>query len=187
MRSLSTAPHPRGGRQGRAQGRDPVAGGTDHETRVHSGAHLLRGNAHQRSVGHDGRALHQKVRVVKQSICCQTPQRKCSADILPPPCTHSSVSWTEESPRTGKQYGSRGENSGKWHHLCTPEYRLGQIYKFFINSSKSEHPNYNAITHNFDFCLLQLASAVNFADRSLSHVAPACWPTGNEVPNSQAS
>ena len=57
LRSLSPAAHPRGGRQGRAQGRDPVAGGTDHEARVQARAHLLRGNAHQRSVGHDGRAL----------------------------------------------------------------------------------------------------------------------------------
>ena len=53
-------------------------------------------------------------------------------------------------------------------------------------SSKREHPKYDDITHNYDFCLLQLSSAIDFADRRLLHVTPACWPTGNVVPNSQA-
>ena len=40
------------------------------------------------------------------------------------------------------------------------------------------HPQYNrGNPPNYDFQLIQLSSAVNFADSRLSHVYPACWPT----------
>ena len=40
------------------------------------------------------------------------------------------------------------------------------------------HPSYNnGDPPNYDFQLIELSSAVNFADSRLSHVYPACWPS----------
>jgi len=45
-------------------------------------------------------------------------------------------------------------------------------------SQRINHPQYNnGSPPNYDFQLIELEEAVNFADPRLSHVYPACWPT----------
>merc|ERR1712117_483023 len=43
----------------------------------------------------------------------------------------------------------------------------------------TDHPNYNDNTMDYDFSLLKLPNAVNFA--SFPDIFPACWPTRDEV------
>jgi hypothetical protein len=57
--------------------------------------------------------------------------------------------------------------------------------------SKTDHPNYSNSTFQYDFSILQLSGSVNFADLSLSHVSPICWPiakaaVGADVSGNQA-
>merc|ERR1711934_57690 len=53
--------------------------------------------------------------------------------------------------------------------------RDGQVIR---TRRRINHPQYNnGSPPNYDFQLIELSSAVNFADSRLSHVYPACWPT----------
>ena len=47
----------------------------------------------------------------------------------------------------------------------------------FLFSRRINHPSYGGSPPDFDYQLIELSSAVNFADPQLSHVFPACWPT----------
>ena len=49
-----------------------------------------------------------------------------------------------------------------------------------VHYRQRTHPNYKANTAEYDFALLRLKNAVDFA--SFPNVFPACWPTQRAVP-----